>query len=123
MVVEWLVQRPSSSTLRAAFEAADLAAPAHLDAEVLNALRGLVRGGELEEAHAAAALRLLTEGSIERHSITPLLEGAWELRDNLTAYDALYVALARQLGCPLLTTDRRLAGAPGLGIAVTVIDA
>lgn len=108
--------------VRAEFEGADVAAPANLDAEVLNALRGLVRRGTLREPRARLALRRLRTAEIERTPIPPLLERAWTLRDNLTAYDALYVALARELECPLLTADRRLAGVPGLGITVTFVD-
>lgn len=122
-LVEWLVAQPNSPTLRAAFEGADVAAPTHVDAEVLNALRGLVRRGTVREPRARLALRQLRAADIERMSIPPLLERAWALRDNLTAYDALYVALAQELACPLLTADRRLGGAPGLGIAMMVIDA
>jgi predicted nucleic acid-binding protein len=47
---------------------------------------------------------------------------AWALRDNVSSYDGFYVALARVLGCPLITSDRSLAGAPGLGVTVTLIE-
>jgi len=56
-----------------------------------------------------------------RHSHELLLDRAWELRDNLTIYDGVYVALAELLDMPLLTRDRRIAAAPGHGVTVRVI--
>ncbi len=56
-----------------------------------------------------------------RHPTISLLERIWQLRDNLSAYDASYVALAEALGCSLLTADRRLSMAPGIECAVTVV--
>ena len=58
----------------------------------------------------------------ERYPHGPLATAAWALRDNVTYYDALYVALAARLGYPLLTADARLARAPGLPCAVELID-
>jgi predicted nucleic acid-binding protein len=60
---------------------------------------------------------------VERASHRPLLARCWELRDNLSVYDAAYVALAEALGTPLLTADARLAKAPGLKCAVEVLSA
>lgn len=53
--------------------------------------------------------------------LSPLLGGAWAHRHNVSTYDALYVALAARLRCGVLTADRKLAGAPGLGVPVTVV--
>jgi predicted nucleic acid-binding protein len=101
---------------------AELWAPAHLDAEVLQALRGLVAAGRVEAAAADHALIDLAQMPLARVPLDlMLLAAAWGLRDNLSAYDGLYVGLARALKCELITSDRRLAGAPGLGIPVTVI--
>ena len=61
------------------------------------------------------------DADIERFPIAPLVLDAWALRHNVSAYDAFYVALARSLSCPLVTCDRALARAPGLGITVTVV--
>jgi predicted nucleic acid-binding protein len=58
---------------------------------------------------------------VERFPIGPLVLDAWGFRHKMSSYDAFYVALARELGCPLITCDRALAGAPGLGISVMVI--
>jgi predicted nucleic acid-binding protein len=56
-----------------------------------------------------------------RYPVFGILDRVWQLRDNLSAYDATYVALAEQLGCALLTADQRLAGAPGLRCPITVV--
>jgi len=89
-------------------------APHVLDIEVVSALRGLLRRNEIPEPVARGALRSLAHLPIRRIPHEPLLERCWELRDNLTAYDACYVALAEVTGATLLTSDRRLAGAPGV---------
>jgi predicted nucleic acid-binding protein len=122
VVVDLLVEHPRSPTGRPALEGVDWIAPTLLDAEVLHAIAGYVRRGEMSDARGRLALGLLTSARIERFPIAPLVIDAWELRHNLSAYDALYVALARAVECPLITCDRALAGAPSLGITVTVMD-
>ena len=90
-----------------------LYAPAHLDAEVVSALRGLAhRVPQLRKA-VPEALRHLANLPVRRMPLAPLLQRMWALRDNVTAYDAAYVALAEQLGAPLLTCDGKLAAATG----------
>jgi predicted nucleic acid-binding protein len=96
-------------------------APDILNPEVLQSLRGLERGGVVTDARASRAVRRLAESRIARVPTRALLPDAWSLRHNLSAYDACYVALARALRCPLLTTDGPLARAPGLGIAVMAV--
>jgi predicted nucleic acid-binding protein len=86
-------------------------APAHLDAEVLSALGRLERAGKLDAVEAAEGLLALSELPIERHAVSPLLLGAWTLRNELRLVDGLYVELARRLGMRLITTDQRLARA------------
>lgn len=98
-----------------------LAAPHLLDAEVGGVVRRLVLAGDLSAEAAGDALIDLAEIEILRYEHPPLFARAWELRDNLTFYDALYVALAEQLDAPLVTLDARLAGAPGIGVAVQVL--
>ncbi|MDP2955711.1 MAG: type II toxin-antitoxin system VapC family toxin [Longimicrobiales bacterium] len=88
-------------------------APALLDAEVVQALRRLVATGVMGQARGAAAVEIFRDLPISRHFMSPLIPRMWELRPNLTAYDAAYVALAEALACPLLTFDHRIAGAPG----------
>ncbi len=76
------------------------------DIEVVQALRRYVREGELDAAAAAVALYDFRALDLQRHAHEPLLERVWELRKNLTAYDAVYVALAEVLEGILLTCDR-----------------
>lgn len=91
------------------------------DIEVAQALRRYVREGELDDASAMVALANLRSLDLERHSHEPLLDRIWELRANLTAYDAVYIALAEVLDSRLLTCDGRLARAPGLAGRVEVV--
>jgi len=92
-----------------------LEAPEVFALEVANALRGLARAGRIEPARARGISTGITRKlpiSLRGHD--PLLERIWALRDNLTAYDASYVALAEALDTPLLTEDRGIAQAPGI---------
>lgn len=90
-----------------------LFAPAHLDAEVVSALRGLAAHRPALLATVPAALQHLAGFAIGRVPLAPLLQRMWELRDNVSAYDAAYVALAERLDGPLITSDRKLATASG----------
>ena len=92
-----------------------------LDAEVGQVLRRHVRRHELSTARAKAALEDLTALPLQRYPLLPLLARAFELRDNATVYDALYLALAENAGAPLLTRDARLAKVPGHSAAVEVL--
>ncbi len=92
----------------------DLHAPHLIDVEILNALRGLVRGGQLSEDRAQDVRSDVEDLAIIRYGHQPLADRVWALRDNLTAYDATFVALADALGVPLVTCDARLANAPGV---------
>ncbi|GAB2541254.1 type II toxin-antitoxin system VapC family toxin [Brachybacterium huguangmaarense] len=97
-----------------------LSAPHLLDAEVLNVLRGLERGGVLDASTAATAVTDLAALSIARWPIAPLAERIWSLRHTVSAYDASYAALAEGLDVPLWTADRRLARAVGHLVDVRV---
>lgn len=121
--VDLLVAHPRTPAVRAAFKRIDAIAPMLLDAEVLRALVRRVRQGKLSPEHADRALAFLSTAQIERLPIDHLVRDAWALRNNVSPFDSIYVALARRLGCPLVTCDRRLAGAPNLGITVTVVQA
>ena len=90
-----------------------LFAPAHLDAEVVSALRGLSRPNPILRAAVPRALRHLASFPLRRMPIAPLLQRIWEMSDNLTAYDAAYVTLAERLDGPLITCDGKLPGASG----------
>lgn len=95
-----------------------LVAPELLDVEVLNALRRLERTGAVPAGRSAELPEQLRGLRIRKYRHDLLIGGIWTLRNNLTAYDAAYVVLARLLNAPLVTRDARLARAPGLGIEV-----
>jgi predicted nucleic acid-binding protein len=95
--------------------------PALVDAEVGQALRRQVRGGELSARKAGAALDDLLEMRVQKVPHRHLIDRAWELRDNVSFYDGLYVALAEALDAPLLTLDGKLSRASGLRTAVELI--
>lgn len=88
-------------------------APHLIDAEVLHALRRRSLEGTLAADDALDAVIDWERLEVKRHRAAGHLRRVWSLRNNLTAYDALYVALAEDLGCPLVTGDGRLARAPG----------
>lgn len=88
--------------------------PHLLDVEVLSALRRLTLDGVIHDDDAAAAIDDLLELDLQRHSHEGLLVHGWALRKNITAYDAVYVALAEALGATLVTCDARLTKAPGV---------
>jgi predicted nucleic acid-binding protein len=95
-----------------------LAAPHLLPAEVVSALRRAVDRGVLAAPMAAIAHDDLLRLDVALFAYEPLAERVWQLRANLTPYDAWYVALAERLDVPLATLDARLAGAPGLGCPI-----
>lgn len=90
-----------------------LHAPQLLDVEVAHALRRHAGRGAIDAERGRLALIDLANLPLQRYPHVRLLPRIWELRDNLTAYDAVYVALAEALDAPLLTRDRRLATAAG----------
>ncbi len=94
--------------------------PHLFDIEVLHALRGLSLRGNVSPQRARLAVSRLRDTQLARYPHTPLTWRIWELRENLTAYDAAYVALAEALGAPLITLDARLARASGIRAAVEV---
>jgi predicted nucleic acid-binding protein len=98
---------------RARLRGERLAAPELLDLEVASVLRGQALAGALDARRAQLALADLRELPLQRAPHRPLLARCWELRENLTIYDASYVALAEALGADLLTGDRRLFKVPG----------
>lgn len=98
-----------------------LHAPHLLSVEVAQVLRRYVHAGVLEPLTAGAALGDLADLDVARYDHEPLLPRMWELRENLTAYDAAYVALAEVLDAPLLTLDERLLRAPGHRAVIEVV--
>lgn len=95
--------------------------PHLLDVEITQTLRRYVRDGEVDATEAASALEDLHALDLERHAHEPLLDRMWALRQNLTAYDAAYVALAEALDTMVLTCDRKLARAPGMADRVELV--
>lgn len=98
-----------------------LVAPELIDLEVLSTLRRAVRAGRLDERRSGQALDDLAALPLRRVPHLPLLARAWELRDNLTAYDAAYVALAESLRALLLTADGGIEKASGVRCDVEVL--
>ena len=93
--------------------AGDVSAPDLVDVETVAVLRKRWMAGTISERRFAAAIADLELLAIDRYPTLPLLRRAYELRANVTAYDATYEALAETLGCELLTADQRLVNAPG----------
>ncbi|MEX0673440.1 MAG: PIN domain-containing protein [Gaiellaceae bacterium] len=89
-------------------------APHVMDIEIAGALRRLVREQRISRERAELALSGLVDLDVARHGHLPLLPRIWELRENLRASDAAFVALAEALAATLVTTDRRLARAAGI---------
>ena len=110
-----------SGVARTRLADANLQAPELIDAELLSVLRRLVGASQLPEADALQTLATAERLGLRRHPSRSLWPRAGELRSNLSAYDALTMALAEQLEAPLLTCDGRLARAPGLRCCVEVL--
>jgi predicted nucleic acid-binding protein len=98
-----------------------LAAPHLIDIEVLSAWRRLAAAGKMDDRRAAFARADLRALPLDRVPHAPLIERCWELRANLTMYDAAYVALAEIIDAPLVTSDAKLAGTPGAACAIEVL--
>jgi predicted nucleic acid-binding protein len=98
-----------------------LHAPHLIDSEVARGLRRRVAARQVTADNGWAALDTWRRLGLTRYAGYPLLERVWQLRANLSAYDAGYVALAESLGCPLVTADVRLSQAPGIRCPITVV--
>ncbi len=122
-VLELLLNTEGGSQVsdRIADPAESLHAPHLLSVEVAQVLRRYVASRSISAELAVAALDDLAALDIDRYEHEPLLPRVWELRDNATAYDAVYLALAEVLDAPLLTFDARLAAAPGHTASVELL--
>ena len=97
-------------------------APAYLDIEIVSAMRGLARRSDVLAADAPALIALSLRMPIRREPLArATVDRIWQLRENMTAYDAGYVALAEQLSASLLTCDRKYTAVPGLRCAVELL--
>jgi len=124
--IEWLLQTPKAPAIEARLfltptQSSRWHAPQLLDVEVAQVFRKHVARGVMSDARGHEALQDLLDLPLVRYPHDFLLPRVWELRRNLTAYDAVYVALAEALGVPLVTCDANLAGAPGHSAHVDVI--
>jgi predicted nucleic acid-binding protein len=113
--IDWLLQTPAGKRIenRIYSRTETLHAPHLLDLEVTQVLRRLVQQGVLPAHRADEALRDLLDLRINRYAHFVLLPRIWQLRQNMSAYDAAYIVLAENLGAALLTRDGRLASASG----------
>ena len=123
VVLEVLLRMPAGVALEdRLFEPEEsLHVPHLVDIEVAQVLRRYALAGEVEAGRCRAALDDLAGLPLTRYPHDFLMSRVWDLRGNLSAYDAVYVALAEALDAPLLTRDRRLANAPGHGARVEVV--
>ena len=114
-LVETLLRTPAAEAIETRLFGAreTLHAPDLLDIEVTQVIRRYAAIGKVDEARGRAALADLGDFPLRRYPHGILLPRVWELRNNLTAYDAVYVALAEILDAPLLTRDRHLAAVSG----------
>lgn len=120
---EVLIGGPAGDLVRRRLAAdADHAAPHVVDVEVFGVIRREHRRGRLDRTEATQAVEDLHAWSGERFGHRPLLSRAWELRDTVRGWDAMYVALAEALDVTLITLDRRLAAAPGAMCRIEAID-
>lgn len=106
---------------RAALADESVHVPHLIDSEVTHALRRQVSNGSLGPDDGWALLDTWRRLGVVRHPVANLLDRIWQLRQNVSASDASYLALAEALGCGLVTADARLSRAPGLRCPVTVL--
>lgn len=111
----------ASGPARQIVAAEQLHVPHLIDSEVASGMRRRVAARRIGAEEAWSALDTWRHLGMTRYPVFSLLDRIWELRDNVSAYDGSYVALAEALGCALLSADRRLARAPGVRCPITVV--
>jgi predicted nucleic acid-binding protein len=120
-LVELLLRGERAAAVAQAVRGSQMTAPDVVSPEVLSVLRRMERTGEVRPERAGQAVADLLDAPVRRFATLPLFPVVWELRGSVSAYDACYVALARALGCPLVTGDLRLTRAPGLGVPLLAV--
>lgn len=122
-LLEFLLQTPLGTRVEARLfrDEDEFHSPHLIDVEVTQGLRRLVRAGEVSADRAAEAIDDLIDLDIHRHAHLDLLTRAWKLRENVTAYDAMYVALAEALDATVVTCDLPLSKSPGHRAHIDVI--
>ena len=120
-LVDLMVQSERAPAVLQAVGSTDMVAPDVVNPEVLSTLRRFERIGKLPAKRASQAVEDLLDADVRRFSTLALLPAVWELRADITTYDGCYVALARVLGCPLVTGDLRLSRAPKLGVPLVTV--
>lgn len=118
VAVEYLLRTDLGRRLAERIEREDLLAPELLDAEVLAVLRRTWLAGRLTATRAESALEDLVAWEVRRISHLLLARGAWDFRQNVNGYDALYLETGRLFDAPVITADGPLARAPRLGVVV-----
>lgn len=113
---------PKGVAMGVLLDASSLHSPDLVLLEVAGSLRNRVIRREIEAAGASQAIGRLRRLPIVRHPVLPLIDRVWELRDNMTPYDAAYAALAERLEAPLTTADEKMAKVPGLRCEVRLVD-
>ncbi|HEX5970076.1 MAG TPA: type II toxin-antitoxin system VapC family toxin [Intrasporangium sp.] len=121
LAVALLDDGPDGDHLRARLRGEELAAPSLIDLEVVSVWRGLARGGPLDARRVAYALDDLRALPLQRVDHGGMIMRCWELRENLTIYDAACVALAEALQSTLLTAGRRIGRASGSTCSIEVV--
>ena len=119
-IIEWLIGGSRGQEVGQALDGEEIHVPAHLDVEVAQVTRRLALNAVITPDRGRAMLELLADAPLRRVPLAPLLPRVWDLRKNLTSYDAVYVALAEALPVPLLTFDRKIPAAPGHQAEVVV---
>lgn len=119
--LERLVAGRRGQAVEHAIGESQIVVPDHINVELLNALRGLTRSGQLTPQRAAEAVHDLVGAPLTRVGTTSLARRIWRRRENLSSYDAAYVALAQVLDCTLITGDGPLKRAVGDAVSVVLV--
>lgn len=123
-LLEFLLRTPLGTRVEARLfrDEDEFHSPHLVDVEVSQGLRRLVRQGEVSADRATEAIADLVDLDLHRHAHLDLLTRAWKLRESVTAYDAIYIALAEALDAALVTCDAPLAKAPGHHARIEVVE-